>query len=181
MFSYCDTCSSCSEVPSFADHLFEVVIAVNGDGYVRVVLKELGEGQCTVTRVTVLRTLLRWVTYEERVVLLKAVQELVEDIFLSFFATSHVRVHRTIVGSFKIFDVHSAVSIAIKSLERLINESLAAIIHFSNNLSKELIVVDGSLAVPIKQVEDSGNLGYISWENTVVLHGLTKLSKGEGL
>ena len=113
--------------------------------------------------------------------LLKGVQELVEDIFLSFLATSNVRVHRTIVGSLKVFDVHSAVSIAIKALEGVINESLAAIIHLSNNLSKELIIVDGSLTVPIKQVKDSGNFGGISWENTVVLHGLTKLSKGKGL
>ena len=124
-----------SEVPSFADHLFEVVIVVNGDGDVRVVLEEFGEGQGTVTGVTVLRILLRWVTYEERVVLLKGVQELVEDIFLSFLATSNVRVERTIVGSLKVFDVHSAASIAIESLEGLINESLAAIIHLSYNLS----------------------------------------------
>jgi hypothetical protein len=124
-----------SEVPSFADHLFEVVIVVNGDRDVRVVLEEFGEGQGTVTGVTVLRSLLRWVTYEERVVLLKGVQELVEDIFLSFLATSNVRVERTIVGSLKVFDVHSAASIAIESLEGLINESLAAIIHLSYNLS----------------------------------------------
>ena len=113
--------------------------------------------------------------------LLKGVQELVEDIFLSFLATSNVRVHRTIVGPLKVFNVHSAVSIAIKTLEGVINESLAAIVHLSNNLSKELIIVDGSLTVPIKQVKDSGNLRGISWENTVVLHGLTKLSKGKGL
>jgi hypothetical protein len=110
-----------SEVPSFADHLFEVVIVVNGDVDVLVVLKELGERQGTVTGVTVLRSLLRWVTYKERVVLLKGVQELVEDIFLSFLATFNVRVKRTIVGSLKVLDVHSAASIAIESLEGLIN------------------------------------------------------------
>lgn len=82
--------------------------------------------------------------------LLKGVQELVEDIFLSFLATSNVRVERTIIDSLKVFDVHSAASIAIESLEGLNNESLTAIIHLSNNLSKELIIVDGSLGVSIK-------------------------------
>jgi len=114
-------------------------------------------------------------------VLFKGVEELVEDIFFGFLATSHIWVHRSVVAAFEVFNVDFSVAVAVKALESHINEGLAAVIHFTYNLSKELIIVDGAGIVPIKKSKYSGHLGGVRGENAVILHGFAKLLNRECL
>ena len=109
--------------------------------------------------------------------LFEGVKELVEHVLFGLLATSNIWVHGSVVGALEVLNVDSAVSIAIKTLECKIHQRLAAVIHLTNNLTKELIIVNRARVVTIEQSEDSADLWGLSREDTVVLHGLTKLSK----
>lgn len=119
--------------------------------------------------------------YQKGVVLLEGVKELVEDVLFALLAASHIRVHRGVVVALEVLNVHNTASVAVEALESMINKALAAIIHLTYYLPEELIIVDRPRVVSIKEREDAGHLGGFRGENSVVLHGLTELSKGKCL
>ncbi len=80
----------------------------------------------------------------------KSVKELVQYVFFGFLATSHIRMHQSVVPALKVLNIDCSVAVTVESLENLINEGLAAIIHLTYGLSKEFIIVDVSRPIPIE-------------------------------
>jgi len=85
-----------------------------------------------------------------------------------------------IVDAFKVFDVDDTASILIKSSEGKQDLRLSAVVHFTHNGSKEIIIVDGSARISVEESENSLNLTLVSG-NSIVLHGFGKFAEIESL
>jgi hypothetical protein len=85
-----------------------------------------------------------------------------------------------IIHSLKILNIYDSAPILIKSGECEKYLRLSSIVHFPYNCPEEIIIVDSSARVTVKESEDSLNLSLISG-NPVILHGLSKFTEIQSL
>jgi|LauGreDrversion4_2_1035121.scaffolds.fasta_scaffold138703_1 hypothetical protein len=108
--------------------------------------------------------------------LLKSVKEFIENVLFSFLSASHVGVLSCIVNTLQILNIDDATAITVEFCESEQNRRFPAVIHFSNDRSQEIIIVDCSTAITVEESKNSLNLTLFCGDS-VVLHGLCKLSE----
>jgi hypothetical protein len=120
------------EVPGLVHHELEVVVTVNAHGDVVVVFKPLVERDFTVLNIFSFVSM----------VLLKGVQEFVQNLIFSLFACLNIGVHLSVVSLTDIVNVEDARLIGIHDLEGLLAETFSELVHLSTNSTEEFLVVD---------------------------------------
>ena len=75
-------------------------------------------------------------------VLLKGVQEFVQNLIFSLLACLNIGVHLSVVSLTDIVDVEDVRLIGIHDLEGLLAETFSELVHLSTNSTEEFLVVD---------------------------------------
>jgi len=131
------------KIPCVVHHEFEVVVSVDANRNVVVVLDPLVLGDPVVQRVLLVVA----------VVLLERIEEVVKDLILGAFLRDHVRVHLRVVLLTDITNVQNPRLVNIHDCEGLHAESLAELVHLTDDATEELIVVDGAVTVAVEKNE----------------------------
>ena len=105
--------------------------------------------------------------------LLKGIEELIENILFCFLSHLNIWVILGVVASFQVLDIDLAVAISIESLKGYCHYVFSSLVHLSDNGSKELIIVDLSVTITVENSENLVNFLLIL-SDSVILHSLSK-------
>jgi len=131
------------EIPGVSDHEFKVLVVVDARPDVGVVFNKLLGSYLTV--------FIFWVF--QRVMQLKCVKELRENLFLGLDSLLHIRMLLGVVCALDVSDVEDSRVILIDLLKRFHYESLSNGAHFTGNSSHKLVVGDLSVLIEVEEVE----------------------------
>ena len=112
--------------------------------------------------------------------LLEGVEEFIKYVFFCLFAHFYIRMTLGIVASLEIFNVDATVTVRIKLLEGKSNYIPSSFTHLPYNCPQELVVVDFSVAISVKDLENPGNfLRVLAY--AIVSHSLSEFLSVQGL
>lgn len=133
------------KVPGLIHHQDEVVVTVDRTADVVVILSEFFSSDHTVSSATI----------KLIVVNFKCSQKFVENLSFGFLSSLHIWMELGIVSANKVVDVDLTISVLVKLIKSTIDNVETNLIHFTLNLSQELIVVDGAVPIRIKGTKES--------------------------
>ena len=125
-------------MPSVSNHQLEVVILVDARADIRVVVDEFSLGNFSIAHVCV-----------------PLCDEFVEDVIFGHLTALELRVEAHIVLLYNVGKINDSATIAVELLEGQLNQTKAALVKLSTEASKELVVVDLTVFVSIKELEDA--------------------------
>jgi len=136
------------QVPSVVNHQLEVGIIIYRHRHRIVVFDPLVRGHAAIL----------WVILMDPMMHIKSVEELNQNLVFGFLTCDDIWVLLSVVDAFDVRDVDHTGAVFIHDLEGSHTEILSKLVHLTTNPIQELVIINLTIAVLIKNVAESHHL-----------------------